>query len=636
MSDERKCAIRGYLFGVLCEDLAILDPAVGSRVVAVSSRAQTTTGPALAVDARVADHKEVVRDAGRDEMTEAVRAAVASGPVAADGSFCLEGSYDGGLVDIYVQIDRVPLPGSEPSERPLPEPVWMFLGTFEPIRDDAGFVLHLNIPNPVWCRLKRRADAWTIAGRVTSCAEPHAPIGGVTVSAFDTDVVQDDALGSAVTSSTGIFRIDYPGSAYRKGTWIDVELFGGPDVYFKITDSGGAVLPPAEDRSVGRTPGRCDTGPCACFELCVDVPVPQPNPGAVPSIWTGVGIAFTIPDSSSLNDFDAAGFAGASKYALSGGIRMTGSAALRTLAGNPVEYRFLVSPTTAANGGAALPAADFTKVVGIAPDDNLFVVTKVAQMIRFSPFRIVDIDAHLSDLDANGWLDVNRSIQRVFSTTPGLTPADLPSFQYVDSDGLMKIDTTKLTAAPNPPSGTPGVAVAPADRIPTEKVAIRFEVRERTSPSTTVDMPGSGTTLNAMIVNNNPTYAKLAMSEHLTGTPCGILTGAIHVAYTIHHAHLGDVNVRVQSNDGAYDLFLNDPEPPAPPAAPDFQLPMSGNTDSGRNHKNNGMLAVPNTAAHPLHKCTYLVTLNSDRRLHNGDGFVGGDGLCWTTFFYQP
>lgn len=636
MSEDRKCAISGYLFGVLCEDLAILDPAIGAKVVAVSSQARAATGLALAVDARIPDHKEVVRDASQDEMTHAARDAVAAGIVAADGSFCLEGSYGGGLVDVYVEIDRVPLLGSQPAESRLPEPVRLFLGTFEPIGVADEFVLHLNIPNPVWCRLKRRADAWTIAGRVTTCAEPHVPIGGVTVSAFDTDIVQDDALGSAVTSAAGIFRIDYPGSAYRKGTWIDVELFGGPDVYFKITDSGGTVLAPQEDRSVGRAPGRSDTGPCACFELCVDVPVPPSDPGAIPSIWTGVGIAFTIPDSSALNSFDAAGFAGSSKFALSGAIRMTGSAALRTSVGNPIEYRFLVSPTTTANGSPALPAADFTKVVGVAPNDDLFVSTRVAQMVRLSPLRIVDIDAHLVDLDAEGWLDVNRSIQRVFSTTPGLTPADLPSFQYVDIDGLMAIDTTKLTSAPNPPPGTPGVAIALADRIPTEKVAVRFEVRERTSPSTTVDLSGSGTTLNAMIINNNPVYAELAMSEHLTGTPCGILTGDIHIAYTVHHAHLGSASLNVRSNDWIYNLDLNDPEPPAPPPAPDFQLPLSGNTDSGRNHKNDGMLAVPNTAATPLHKCTYLVTLHAAPRLHNGDSGVGGDPAPQTTFFYQP
>lgn len=638
MSDNQKCVIKGYLFGVVCEELAVLDPAVGARVVAVSARGVAATTAAVSTEARMPDHKAVVRDSNDEEFAEAIRVAVAAGDVDAKGAFCLEGSYDGGLVEVYVQVDRVPFPGHDPAYALLPEPVRFHLGTFEPVRLENEHLLDVVIPNPLWCRLKGRADVWTIAGRVTACGRPNVPIVGVTVSAFDTDIVADDALGSAVTSPAGKFRIDYPGSAFRQGTWVDVELFGGPDVYFKITDSGGAVLPPAEDRSAGRAKGRCDTGPCACFELCVDAGGGSGE--IIPSVWTGVGIAFTIPDASGLNDFDAAGYAGAPKYALTGpAVRMTGSAGLRTVGGNPVEYRFLVSDTVAPNGGAALPASAFTRIVGVAPNDGLFGVTilPIAKMVRFSPtFKIVDIDARLVDLDAQGWLDVSRSIQRVFSTRPDLTPADLPDFLFTDADGLMAIDTTKLTSATSPPSADPGVPVAPAARIPVEKVAIRFEVRERTGPGTTVDLPGNGTALNSMVISNTPTYSALAMTEHLLGTPCGILTGSIHAAYTIHHPHLQSVNLHVQSNSGSYDLFLSDPEPPGPTVPPDFQMTMSGNTNAALVHKNNPALAVPNNAAHTLTRCTYLVTLNSVRRVHTGDEHLGLDPLRWTTFFYQP
>ena len=41
-----------------------------------------------------------------------------------------------------------------------------------------------------------RFGAWTICGHVRHC-ETKAPIGGVSVRAFDVDWLQDDALGDA-------------------------------------------------------------------------------------------------------------------------------------------------------------------------------------------------------------------------------------------------------------------------------------------------------------------------------------------------------------------------------------------------------------------------------------------------------
>jgi hypothetical protein len=548
----------------------------------------------------------------------------------ANGSFCIvEPRYEGGLIDVYAVIGSVPLTGPEPRGMPLPERIYLYLGTYDPAVSEGEGLLKLVIPQHVWCWLKKLADVWTIAGKVTACDSPNIALGGLTVFAFDVDWKQDDPLGSAVTSSAGIFRIDYPGDAYRQGTFIDVELFGGPDVYFRIEDSGGNVLL-AEPRSQGRTPGRADSGPCLCVDLCVRVPVP-PDGAVIPSIWTGVGIAFTIPDASSLNDFDADGYAGAGKYAFTGAPRMTGSAALVTGAGNPIEYRFLVSDNTDANDDPPLPAGNFTRIVGVSPNDALFVATKVGQMVRFSPFKIVDIVAKQVDLDPDGWLDVNTSIERTFVERPDVDPVDIPSFQYVDSDGLMAINTGPLTTEPDVPPGAagPGQPVPGPDRIGIQGIAIRFEVREVIDKPNSVfgAMPGNGTTLNAMVVNNNPAFMKLAMTEHLAATPCAILGGPIHVAYTVHHPHLRAMSIGVTSNDGAYSVSLSDPP----------ELPLAANTNPAIVHKNNPSLTVPNGPAPTptLHKCTYLVTLGVTRRLHTGDGAVGTDSLA-TTFYWEP
>jgi hypothetical protein len=626
------CTVKGYLYGVVCGRFSIVDAVAEAEIIAVVSEEKEVSGESLA---RVSDAQELKRAVRRVQESD-LQAALERSRVTmrakteADGSYCLvQPDYEGGLLDLYVAIQSVPLVAPERRGMPLSEPVYLHLGTYEPVRPEGEALLKLLIPQHVWCWLKKLADAWTIVGKVTACDDPNVAIGGLTVFAFDVDWTQDDPLGSDTTSSGGIFRIDYPGDAYRQGTFIDVELFGGPDVYFRIEDSDGNVLL-SEPPSKGRSPGRADSGPCLCVDLCVDVPVPQDG-NVIPSIWTGIGTAFTIPDASSLNDFDADGYAGLAKYAFTDAPRMTGSAAAHTAAGNPIEYRFLVSDTTGTNGDPPLAAGNFTRTVGVSPDDNLFVSTKVAQMVRFAPFKIVDVWAKLVDLDPDGWLDVNKSIERTFIERPDVDPIDLPDFQYVDSDGLMQIDTSPLTTEPDVPDGAaaPGQPVPVGDRIGIEKIAIRFEVREVIDKATSTFGPmlGNGTTLNAMVINNNPAFMKLAMTEHLAGTPCDILNGTIHVAYTVHHPHLRAMTLTVTSNDGTYNVSLSDPP----------ELPLSGNTNPAIVHKNNPALAVPNgpSPQPTLHKCTYLVVLTVTRRLHTGDDAVIPVWIP-TTFYWEP
>ncbi|MCP3960607.1 MAG: hypothetical protein GY719_22415 [bacterium] len=628
MSEQQICTIQGYLYGLICGKHGIMDRVGRARIYAVASEREVT-GEAIATADNAQAAKPGLKRLNEDELQAKLdgERLVLEGETREDGWFCLRNpDYQGGPVDVYVVIDRVPLPEHEPAWKKLPGRRVFFLGTFLPVASEEGFVLKLVIPQYLWCRLKRAADAWTIAGKVTACANPSVAIGDVTVTAFDVDWVEHDTLGSDKTSASGIYRIDYPGDAYRQAPFIDIELFGGPDVYFKIEDDDSNVLLD-EPSSAGRAAGRADRGVCACIDLCVDVQVEEDGP-VVPSIWTGIGTDFTIPDGGSLNDFDDDGYADTPKYALWRTIRMTGSAALETVAGNPIEYRFLVSDTTAANSDPPVAAANFTRVVGKAPDENLFASIKVCQMVRFSPFKIVDVKAKLGDLDPDGWLDVNKSIERTFIEDSTLSPLDIPDFVFVDTDGLMSINTRNLTTEPNVPLAglDPGDAVPAGDRIGVEKFAIRFEVREVIDKATNTFGPmlGDGTTVNALVMNNNPRVGLLAMKEHLETTSCSPLTGSIHVAYTVHHPHLRDVSIRVKSNDGVYNVNLSDPP-----------LPLSGNTSAAITHLHNAALAVPNSGSNVLHKCTYLVTLRTWLRLHTGDN-VMDDQHVHTTFYYEP
>lgn len=628
-----RCTIYGYLYGAICPNLLVWDRVGGAEIYARRSERQEVMADSLARPNQ-GSLKSVVEEVEEANLQQlVVPSNVMRATTNDSGAFCLVNpDYQGQLIDLYACIRRIPAPTLEQGSVELERPLCLFLGTYKPFKFGDRWYLIVVIPAGIWCRVRRKADLWVIVGRVMPCDKPTIGLGSLTVTARDVDIVQPDFLGTGITNAMGVFRIDYPGANFRQGTWIDVELFGGPDVYFKIEDADGNVLldePPTQ----GRAAGRGDRGPCFCVNLCVDVPVP-PDTGTVPTVWTKIGTQFTIPDAVLLNDFDVDGYAGAAKYAFHSVIRLLGSAPRLTSSGNPVEYRFLVSDTTTQNGN--LPPADtaFSRIVGVGSDVALFGKTQIGQMIRYSPFRIVDIYAEQVDLDSNGWLDVNTSITRTFVADPVLSPADIPDFVWVDGDALMAINTSALTAQPNVPSGTgaPGAPVPPANRIAIEKKAIRFEIREVIDKAANLfnPMPGSGTTLNSIVVNNNVTYMKVAMTEHLSSTSCTPLSGSPHVAFTAHHPHIASVNINVRSNNGAYDQNLNDAA--SKPATSNAAIPLSSNTDSpGVNHLHNPAVELPAG----LIKCTYIVTLEVLRRLHNGDTAVIPNWVQ-TSFYYEP
>jgi hypothetical protein len=126
--------------------------------------------------------------------------------------------------------------------------------------------------------VRLRFGAWTICGQVTVCGTKD-PVGGVKVTAFDRDWIQDDNLGSAMTDGAGKFRIDYLAEDFKKTPFsplINFECVGGPDLYFKIESAGGTVLL-SEPPSRGRDTDRENVGPCFCVDLCVDTQQPGPS-----------------------------------------------------------------------------------------------------------------------------------------------------------------------------------------------------------------------------------------------------------------------------------------------------------------------------------------------------------------------
>jgi hypothetical protein len=300
----------------------------------------------------------------------------------------------------------------------------------------------------------------------------------------------------------------------------------------------------------------------------------------------------------------------------------------KTSGGDPIEFRFLVGNTTAAINVASLTAAQFTRIVGAGPiaDKNLFTTTQLGDLFRvvtFSPYvtDTVTIVAVLSDLSVDGWLDVNKVIEHRF-IEQGRDPSTISSFSWIPSGDMMLVNTHALPTVANVPAGVAiaGQPVPVGDRLPVEKMSLRFETRNATTHAA---LPGSGKTLNSMVVNNNPIFLKVAIKEQQdAGDPCGVVHGIPHIAYTVYHPHLQSADVHIYSNSLAYNQHLSDPP-----------LPLSGNTNPAIANLNNPALEV---LPHPTAKCTYIVILSAQSRRHTGGGQVSGENHLPIAFYFEP
>jgi len=522
-------------------------------------------------------------------------------------------------------VPRIP-PGP-----PRKEPVQFHLTTFYPQwridKERQSYIYYWEycIASKLWCYIRGTYfDAWVICGHLRNCATGN-PIAQATVKAWDADLFTDDFLGSAVTDSNGHFRIDYTSADFKVNfipfdletdpTWPFVS--SGPDVYFKA-EIGGVTL--INETSANR---RNNVGYCLCVDLCSEINVGGEGE-TFPSAWTGIGQAFNITTGVGPQDFDPAGYAGgSSKYALTGIVRLTGQAATKTASGNPIEYRFLVSDNPTPNGGAVPPLASFTKIVGVTP--GLFTASVVAKLMdKTFPFPVYNVVSDQSDFDANGWFDINSAVNRTLVTN-GL--GSLSNFWFIDEDTLISLDTRALTSAPDVPAAAAAVgnAVPAANKIPVEKVAIRFEIREVVDKPTNnfITMPGSGKTLNSAIVNNNSVFMKLSIAELETTGLCTPIGGTVHAKYTVYHPHLGAALMHLNNNSFTVNRDITD-----------GFLTLSGNTNPAIDGNANISLQLNNPPA-DMTKCTYSLKFYAQPRLHNGDNAASYSGPLEQLFFYN-
>jgi hypothetical protein len=476
-----------------------------------------------------------------------------------------------------------------------------------------------------WCYIRGHFfDAWVICGHLMNC-KTNEPIANATVTAMDADLLTDDNLGSATTDSHGHFRIDYSSADFKKtflSPWINIEtdpgflsFQSGPDVYFKAELSETILI------NETKADARKNVGYCLCVNLCSEITVTDPGE-TFPSAWTGIGSKFSSSYGTSAPDFDAEGYASSDKNVLHSTIKLTGQAALRSAAGNPIEYRFSVSDVTLPNDDANNPPlTGFTKIVGLHP--NLFASSVVSKLIRkvYSPIHNqISVLSDQTDFDAEGWFDVNHAIERAL-VNAGFTPADLSLYNIIEEDTLISMNTTALTTAPNVPNiFDAGQPIPPANEIGVEKFAIRFEIREVLNKAANqFGVINGGKILNSVIMNNNPIYRRLAITELEQTTLCSPINGTVHAKYTLYHPYLASGRLNLKSNSSSIDRDIADG--------------VINTTLVKRINDNSPLNAPP---LDNLTRCTYSLKLYSSTRKHDGEnGDSDGGSPLEQLFFYD-
>lgn len=497
--------------------------------------------------------------------------------------------YDGGAFEIDVYCETVP---HRKASRRQPPPRQFSLTTLQPAWKQTGdgeFIAIWNycIPERFWCYIRSLFDAWVICGYLTTC-EDKAPIPGATVSATDADWIQDDPLGSAVTDTNGHFRIDYTSEDFKVtpfSPWINFELVGGPDVYFKAVLGSDVIL--NEPSSKGRTPGRENIGPCFCVDLCSDKVQGGCGVSCQPH-WQKVWDFDIHPDAGQTgSQFSAEGYAGgaAASYVFGdmnyrNGVLLRGNCPLVNPANNAnkLQYRFVIGEYT----WSSTPD-DPSSIPSVAPS-SLNPVTKIASTTIGYVFYTdglghsssADVNITSADLDANGWVKpILGSVVTVDMHNGSTANVTVTEANFLRTDELIVLNSSVITSEhpAKEPGGLPqteaGRALMNSEKEPIRRYKLQFEVRDVTTLATIYT-----DTLSSIVLNNSAPILALDMEE-LFLSLCNPLGGAktAHVLYTIDHPHLSSFALSISNNSGV--VHASSPSPGPPTVNGYLQLPSS-------------------------------------------------------------
>jgi hypothetical protein len=442
-------------------------------------------------------------------------------------------------VDVYCGT----LPGLKPTPQP-PQPVQFSVTVLQPLwrRSERGASAFWDycLSQRYWCLVRSRFGAWVICGRVVVC-DTEAPVSTVKVSAFDVDWLQDDPLGSAITDTTGRFRIDYLADDFKKDVLgLNIELFGGPDLYFKVETLSGTVLL-AEPSSRGRAPDRDNVGNCFCVELCV-----QEAPVVTHAWFTRVGDFALYSDINYLTDgrtthavpFAFPGSHGGPGFGFFGNLKLVGDCPTTyPTGGPPMRYRFLYEVI---GSGAGLQPMLATNIVPVAVGSRPITwdVFGTGPFVTSQPIYVAGSGATppgptpppsplpvgpwgpippvVLVLDANGWVTMDPA-----ATNGGF------------SGPLLRFASATVVPGGTAPSSGPGVPPA----VPKNGTMLRivFEAEPVTGP--TVSSPTLTNQLSKLYANNwsDVNHLNLAQFIGVGNTPCSGLTNSLDILYTADH-----------------------------------------------------------------------------------------------------
>jgi hypothetical protein len=609
MNFEFSGKLCGYLCSECVEDLS------GVKVRLYRNRqGQNVTGLA------VANPKDTLAILDDDEVKAKTGSLIAETETKADGSFTFqlgaEQKYEGGAFEVDVYCTTVPhLKRSSKA----PKPLQFSITTLQPLwkQTDRGAAAYWQycVPERFWCGIRHKFGAWTICGRVLDChQEVQTAVAGVKVSAFDVDCIQDDYLGFAITDATGHFRIDYLAIDFKRTPFpfINIELFGGPDVYFKIEAPGGGVLLD-EPRSRGRDKDREDIGPCFCVELCVDQPVSHKH-----AWFTHVGdfdinsdfdlVTGKTSHAAPVGMADAHGGPGFGFYdGINGyGLKLVGDCpATHPNGGDPMRYRFLYEHPS--NPGVLVPLTGTSRisaqVVGTRPVnwDFGFGPIETFQSIVVAgtggttsppppPVPAVipppgtswgPVPPAVIIPDANGWVTVDPTV------TNGALSG--PLIRFISASAVPGGSATSAgDLAGNPPGSLKNGTV----------IRIVFEAEPVTGPS--IGSPTLTNDLKKILINNWLDVNLLDLVQFAGGC-CTPLTNALGIKYTTEHELMRSWSLGISSCASSLGWVA-----PVLPSGPTGAKPRGDNgTDN------------INTTTWP--GCSYLVSLSTTRSLTDGE-----------------
>jgi hypothetical protein len=603
---------RGRLCGILCRDCR-------EDLSGVTVRLYRNRPDQPVVGLAVADPK-VTLALLDDAAVEAKAAAlIAETETQQDGSFSFQlgadQKYDGGPFEIDVYCGTVPHRKSSPIP---PTPLQFSITTLQPMwkQTDAGSLAYWEycVPERFWCGIRQKLGAWTICGQVVICNnDQQTPVAGVTVSAFDVDWTQDDSLGSAITDSTGHFRIDYLAIDFMRTPFpaLNIELIGGPDLYFKVEGPGGGVLL-QEPRTRGRDNDRENVGPCFCVELCVD------QPATMKHAWfTHVGDFNINSDidpatgktrwAAPVGMFDAHGGPGFGFYdGISGyGLKLIGDCpTTHPGGGDPMRYRFLFEHPS--NPGVLVP------ITG----------SRVSAVVVGT--RPVQWDFGSGPVETFQSIVVAPSGGTTSPPPPPSPPGPPftnwgpvpPAVIIPDPDGWVIVDPTATngalsgplvrflseTAVPGGAATDPGDAAGNAPATPKSGTTLRivFQAEPVTGPS--MGSPTLSNELPKILVNNWAEVSLLDLQQFgLPGANCCTpLTTDLGIEYTADHELLHSWAISITSCASGLGWS------PTPPSLP------SGTTPRGAN-------GTDNRAIGSWPGCSYTVGLTTSRSVTDGE-----------------